>query len=126
MRERAAKQGLFVADDGELVSAAAATAITAAAAAPAPADHAASFFSPPPAARPAALAESHSGERAPGSLALWPARPGALLANSPPTLLLRPADDAPLRLDVSAEEVWDRVEPISHDVFSFALELDNK
>ena len=122
MRERLAKQGLYVADDGEIVG-------LSKSASPLQTlpDHAASFLSPPPAPRPPSVNSPHNNSggddcsRTVSSLSLWPARPGSLLAQSSPTLIMRPADDSPLRLDVSAEEVWDRIEPLTHDVFRFDL-----
>jgi type 2A phosphatase activator TIP41 len=126
MRERAARQGLFVTSDGEVVAAAVA------AAPPAP-EHAASFLSPPPAARAAGGGGggdgggggAGAGGAPPPAFAMWPARPSTVLALSPPTLLARAggpdAENAPLNLDVSAEDVYDRVAPLAHDVFELLL-----
>jgi hypothetical protein len=115
MRERAAKQGLAVRDDEELINLLCATA-------PAPCEFSAVFASPPPTA---ARSVAQSGPRSPlVGTALWSARPGAFVLSPAAALLVEPrADDAaPLKLDVSAEQVWAVVDPVSHAVYSLALE----
>lgn len=116
MRERAAKQGLAVRDDDELIS------ILCATSSALPSEFTAMFASPPAATRGAARSVSHSHSH---GFAHWPARPGAL-ALSPATVLLaerRSDDTSPMKLDVSAEQTWGACTPNAHRVFSFTLDV---
>ncbi len=116
MRERAAKQGLTVRDDDELINLLCVTSSHAPAS-----EFTAVFSSPPAAVRGASRAAAHAH---PHGAALWTARPGAL-ALSPATALLaeRRSDDmSPLKLDVSAEQTWDSCNPVTHQVFSLAFD----